>query len=302
MPKAFRVPSGHFFFRQRYKTNASTLRLNFTMKLNLSLAVALCVLFSFMLHAQVPATIWQPNVIKRPVALPYLREADIGWAKRVWRTIDLREKLNHRLYFPTEPNSRYTSLYDVFLKGALTGQLTVFNAHDDEFSGALSKELLISKLSRHDTVHFFETDDEGVEHEVNVITDDTVQSADILQYWIKEDWFFDTKRSVLDVRIVGICPVKYDQEKEMLIPLFWVYFNEARPLLAANKVMTTGNDAIQLTYDDLFLKRMFSSFIYKESNVYDRSIAQYLQGSEMLLEADRIKEGIFNMESDLWHR
>ena len=36
----------------------------------------------------------------------------------------------------------------------------------------------------------------------------------ISQYYVKEDWFFDKQRSVMDVRIIGICPVinTYDEE------------------------------------------------------------------------------------------
>ena len=59
------------------------------------------------------------------------------------------------------------------------------------------------------------------------------ESKDIVQYKLKEDWFFDKERSVMDVRIIGIAPVKYVREnndpngvitgtKEM----FWLYFPE----------------------------------------------------------------------------
>ena len=42
---------------------------------------------------------------KRVVQYPHLREADVMWGKRVWRVIDLREKMNHKLYYPLEPLS-----------------------------------------------------------------------------------------------------------------------------------------------------------------------------------------------------
>ena len=60
------------------------------------------------------------------------------------------------------------------------------------------------------------------------------------------------------------------------------------------------NDAERRTYDDVFWKRMFSSTIIKEANVFDRSINQYMIGLDALLEANRIKEEIFNLEHDLW--
>lgn len=37
---------------------------------------------------------------KRLIPYEYVREADVVWSKRVWQYIDLREKINHPLYFP----------------------------------------------------------------------------------------------------------------------------------------------------------------------------------------------------------
>jgi hypothetical protein len=57
-----------------------------------------------------------------------------------------------------------------------------------------------------------------------------------------------------------------------------------------------------MSYDELFTKRMFSSYVYKESNVYDRTIAEYKTGMDALLESESVKEDIFKYEEDLWHR
>jgi hypothetical protein len=46
--------------------------------------------------------------------------------------------------------------------------------------------------------------------------------------------------------------------------------------------------------------RFFSSYIYKESNVHDRRLQDYVQGVDLLMEADRIRMEIFNREHDLW--
>ena len=39
---------------------------------------------------------------RRPVPYEHVRESDYVWGKRTWSYIDLREKINHSLYFPTE--------------------------------------------------------------------------------------------------------------------------------------------------------------------------------------------------------
>jgi hypothetical protein len=65
-------------------------------------------------------------------------------------------------------------------------------------------------------------------------------------------------------------------------------------------VFNRSNDVERRTYEDIFWKRQFGSFITKESNVYNRSISMYKKGLDALLEAEAIKTQITNMEHDLW--
>jgi gliding motility associated protien GldN len=83
-------------------------------------------------------------------------------------------------------------------------------------------------------------------------------------------------------------------------PLFWIYFNDLRPYLVRYEYFNRVNDGQRITYDDAFAKRMFNSYIIKESNVYDRYINAYATGLDALLESDRIKNDIFIFEHDLW--
>ena len=146
-------------------------------------------------------------------------------------------------------------------------------------------------------------DDQGVtiyyEREFNWIT-----SEDIVQYRIKEDWFFDNERSVMDVRIIGIAPVVYQRDQEGNISglkeLFWCYFPECRYVFQNFFVQSRHNDSQRMSYDDLFWKRMFQSYIIKESNIYDRELQNYRAGVDALLESEKIKNKIFIFEHDLW--
>ena len=84
-------------------------------------------------------------------------------------------------------------------------------------------------------------------------------------------------------------------------PIFWVHFPEARKVLINAEVFNlVKNDAERRTYDDIFWKRMFGSTIVKEANVMNREVSEYMVGLDALLEAERIKEEIFNLEHDLW--
>ncbi|MBC7865079.1 MAG: gliding motility protein GldN [Bacteroidia bacterium] len=249
---------------------------------------------------KIPAAQWDCNQSKRPVPLPFLREADIAWSKKIWRIIDLREKFNLPYYYPLYPTNGCSSLFDVLKNGIFTGKINCYSANDDEFAQKFSVDEIKKRMVKIDTSIFYETNERGEEHEIKTIINDTVGSADILQYWVKEVFFFDSKRSVLDVRIIGICPVKYDRDKEMYIPLFWVYFNEIRPVLSAAVSINDKNDKERRNFDELFMKRKFHSFIYKEGNVYDRSIGSYAKGMDALLESDKITNQLRNLECDLW--
>ena len=45
-----------------------------------------------------------------PIPYAPVRQADVMYYYTIWRTIDLREKVNHPLYFPTETKGTWRSL------------------------------------------------------------------------------------------------------------------------------------------------------------------------------------------------
>ena len=134
-------------------------------------------------------------------------------------------------------------------------------------------------------------------------------NRNIIKKWrLKEEWFFDKQRSIMDVRIIGLAPLQEDRDEVdsriltgTFSPIFWVYFEDARKVLINAEVFNlVKNDAERRTYDDIFWKRMFSSTIIKESNVMDRDVNEHMVGLDALLEAENIKTEIFNIEHDLW--
>jgi gliding motility associated protien GldN len=129
-------------------------------------------------------------------------------------------------------------------------------------------------------------------------------ASEVHRLWLKEEWFFDKQRSVMDVRILGICPLvnSYDENDNLLgyEQMFWIYFPEARPVLAQSIVFNRHNSAERRTYDEIFWKRQFGSYIHKEENVYDREITDYASGMDALLEAERIKNELAEFEHSLW--
>lgn len=242
---------------------------------------------------------------RRVIPYTHVREADVMWHRRIWRVIDLREKINHPLYYPVQPIQDRKSLYDVIKEGVLEGTLTAYSDFDDEFTVQLTKAEAKDKMGKWKETKQF---DEWGE-EILGASDSTYEeygSIDIVEYRVKEDWFFDRERSIMDVRIIGLSPVlniidEQTGESKGKQPMFWIYFPEARYVFANYDVFNRQNDAERRTYEDIFWKRMFNSYIVKRSNVYDRNNKDYLRGLDLLLESDKIKEDMFNFEHDMWH-
>jgi gliding motility associated protien GldN len=293
------------------------------------------------------------NIItKRMIPYEPVREADVIWSKRVWRTIDLREKFNHPLYLPFDEhtpsgqyyrNNTHWSLWTVLRQHILTGDLKVFSSYNPYQESMLDGDQLkypiyaasgknyytdsvfrdkifyyLGKLGAQSDIPL--TDSLGNPIEIRLPNGDItfqypdpdtiwIDSKEIVQYHIKEDWFFDKERSIMDVRIIAIAPVVYDIQLDPngkktingTKELFWLYFPHCRFVLNNYYAYNAKNDAQWMSFDDLFWKRQFISTIYKESNVFDRSIDSYRSGIDALLESEKINEEIRTFESDVWN-
>ncbi len=114
-------------------------------------------------------------------------------------------------------------------------------------------------------------------------------------------------------RLLGIAPVAPDvstlsegpeAQADALVPLFWIWFPDARGALNKSKVFNTRNSSQPITFDNMLNSRRFNSTIYKEENVYeDREVKDYIYEDALrqLLESNRIKSVIRDFEQDLWN-
>jgi gliding motility associated protien GldN len=247
------------------------------------------------------------DINRKPIPYTPLREADVFWTKRIWRVIDMREKINQPFFYPVSPQNGRKSLIQVIFDGLKEGAITAYEPMSEEFLIPETYVQIMKLLNKRDSTQIEVPDpaNPGQTKLKDTVIAKNFDPQTVKQFRLKEDWFFDKQRSVMDVRIIGICPIIELFESDQVTkkgdePLFWIYFPDARPIFAKAEVFNRFNDADRRTYGDVFFKRMFNSYIYKESNVYDRKISEYARGMDALLESERIKNDIFLFEHDLW--
>ncbi|MGZ3754466.1 MAG: type IX secretion system ring subunit PorN/GldN [Mucilaginibacter sp.] len=236
---------------------------------------------------------------------PYVvvREADIVYKRRIWRQIDLREKMNQYL---ASPKAR---LIDVFMDAIAAGELTAYDpipTKDDLDGDAFGTPMAAdkAKAAMADSTIVTKVDKNGDKVSSTLVAGEFNPDS-VLRFMIKEDVIFDKQRSVEETRIIGIAPmikrkvagvgIAFDYQ-----PAFWIYFPAARQILVTKETVNSRNDAAGLSFDDIFTKRMFTSFIVKQSNDRDEKIKEYAQGIDRLYESERIKKTLMDWELNLW--
>ena len=238
------------------------------------------------------------------VMVPYadVREEDVYYAKRIWREVDLRDTINSVL------RAEDAKLIDILLEAVANEELTVYS-NKDTTAGKLLEDNDSFKiaLTAQEALASARGLTEGVaDSTTGKIADPTLRrlrSEEFMKYRIKEDWILDTKRSIFEPRIVGIAPMKMVEGNWQ--PVFWVYYNDARELLSKKRMVNPGNDASTLSFDDFFVRRLFSSYVVKQTNPGNKNIVDILgltdpKDIRKLQESEAIKKTLADFEQSLW--
>ena len=247
---------------------------------------------------------------RRALTREPLRETDVAWETFIWRIVDFREKFNQFFYYPYEKEGirgRKNLVYTIW-DAVLNNEIPVFE--DDEFKKPIDSEMLKKRYTVVDTIWLeIEDDEESYEYKAVVVPKE-FSSEYIYQLKIKEVWYHETKTSTLAVQILGIAFVKedirFDSEGEAdfrgTVTLFWVPFmsQKVQNLLANSYVYRDYNLATLPTWEQIFYTRYFNSFIIREDNRHNTTIADYFVGEDAMKEAERIEDALAEIEMSLW--
>ena len=256
------------------------------------------------------------NLVKDRTPLPYenIREDDAIYREKVWREIDIREKINLPFRYTADEDNGNQRFIAILLNTIKSGEVTAFDASvDDRFTTPMTLEQIGAKLAGScDTVMVPDLEKDptlskGFMKESEICEEFNMHA--ITKFGIKEEWVFDKESSRMYVRILGIAPVKtyFDKVTGTPIgsaPIFWVYYPDMRPALAKYEVYNGKNFGARMSWEELFESRFFGSYVVKSTleNPYDLYLKQQYPNNNilMLLEGENIKDKIFNYEQDLW--
>ena len=234
---------------------------------------------------------------RTPSPLPIIDESNIMWKKTVIREIDFRQKINQAFYYPINPTEDLRNFITVIYDAIQSGELTVYRVENniDDMVTPLTLADFEKENTKIGDPPVIWRDGEEVPNEIPFKD----RMINVTRLRVKEDWYFDKKLSQFLVRISALGPIVVDDDGG-LSQVCWIPYEESRPVLARAFAFNRNNSAQRRTYDEVFQKRIFDSYIIKEENVYDRYINSYAFNIDALYESERIKNEMFDFEQSLW--
>lgn len=263
------------------------------------------------------------SVKNKPLSYGYIDEKDVLRSMVVWEIIDLNEKINQPFYHNADGVvSQNKSLYQLLIDNIMNGDIK--EVYDDEmFQTRLKPEEIKKRLSVAVESNWLRDKRNAGE---KLTAEDIKAGTDVFEtrtekvklLKIKGMWYIDRRDAKMKYRLLGIAAMGPDPsmmaertadgqtlgDKDELVDLFWVFYPDAREVLANATVFNSKNLSSDITYDDILQARRFSSIIYKSDNGLGTGVIKdYIpnDAEEQLEESERIKNQILQMENDMWN-
>lgn len=260
----------------------------------------------------------------KPLDYGFINEKDVLKSMVVWEIIDLNDKINQPIYHNEDGVvSQNKSLYQILYDAIIGGQIK--QVYDDDLFMTKLDPAAIPARVKVETISNAGIDvinDQGApltDEQKKEYTDVyEVKTENVKLIKIKGMWYIDRRDGQMKYRLLGIAAMGQDPTtmgqfdpatglplfQDEYIDLFWIWYPDAREVLANNVVFNSKNLASDITFDDILNARRFSSIIYKSDNGLGNGVIKdYIprDAEGQLEESDRIKAQILQMESDMWN-
>jgi gliding motility associated protien GldN len=257
--------------------------------------------------AKSKASIFDPAAFKNDSSekkYAKVSEQQVMFSKKVWSYIDFKESNNRKLCNNSDPKNGIYPLYEILNLFIAKGKIFCFRTSD--FGSSRNTPLTMAEFKRagirKDSIEERTIDEEGNDKVMKVLKADTLSSDKILGFVVKEDWFFNKRSVLMEKKLIGFAPVYYDAKLQRQKELYWVYFPEACEILSGYLTLNPKGGKDPFTYRDLLISRAYSSYVLKESNVYDRDKPENSRGFEVEYENKKNREKFESGEEDLWSK
>lgn len=245
---------------------------------------------------------------RTPLPYEHLRWDDALFSEKVWRELDLREKMNQTFRYEAEDDNGSQMFINILFDALKKDSVVAFA--DDRFTTPLTTADIEGKTQggEPDTTAVVDPNNPTGPPLKYVVTRESFNPRLVTRLRMKEEWVFDRESSRMVCRIIGIAPVIERQRGNTKLTqsevLFWVYYPDLRKTLARYEVYNPKNLGYgRMTWEELFEARMFSSYVTKSTldNPGNKTIRQMIKDPILaLLEGENVRERIFNYEQDLW--
>jgi len=226
------------------------------------------------------------------------------WTRTMIRELDLTREKNAPLYYPVQELNGSVNLFTAIFRLVSEGKVKVYKYTDGYESFEEENQLLFKEMLDNFELLYEEVPAGGGRPARYVINASDVPSAEVRAIYIKEAWYFDQNNSLFDVQIQALCPIALmmTDAGEQRMPMFWVKYEDVRPYIRSNYIMTSNlNNAKTFTIDDYFRRRLFDGEIVKTENLMNLALMQYCPEPDSLrAEQQRIEQQLRAFNDSLW--
>ncbi|MCM1153400.1 MAG: gliding motility protein GldN [Muribaculum sp.] len=214
-------------------------------------------------------------------------DADLEYMRQIYRQLDLTKEENQPLYFPEDVIDGKMNLFRVILNGVVDGSIPAYEYLDGR--EVFTDKYLINVPEMLDRFGIYYNTTGSGKGQKYVIEEADVPTAQVMNYYIVEKWEYDRRSNQMHTRVEAICPVlnrTADFGGEARYPMFWVKFDNLRPLLAQQYIfLDDDNNLAQYSLDDYFNLGMYKGDIYKTQNLRNLSMNQMFPDEDDRLRA-----------------
>lgn len=226
------------------------------------------------------------------------------WQHVIYRELDMNVGQNASLYYPVEPMDGLTNMFRVLLAALCDGKVYGYEYLDGR--EVFSDKYRIKPEELLDKFQIAYRKDVSDKKPGIVIEETDVPCHEVMSYYIKERWEFNSQTGSFGPRVLAICPVLHRAGdfggEAVRYPMFWIDYEDARPLLRQYQIMSDGmNNAARYTMEDFFTLHQYEGEIYKVQNTRGLTLAQQYPNADTLkVVRQQIENRLHGFSDGIW--